>query len=286
MAEDAPVLTARIAAAMRASHLLVDGQPPIFRDDFALGLSDFNADEAVAMTSRHDDPAIGAVFRVSAVVRARFTEEEVELAVRRGIHQYVILGAGLDSFAWRRSDLSTALEIYEVDHPGTQAYKRERLESQGLAVPANLHFVAVDFTAGADLASALGEAGFDLCTTTAWSWLGVIVYLTREQIGETLHQLAHLSSSGSVLVADFILDQSLMDDVARAADDIGRPGAASLGEPYVSTFDTTEITALFELSGWGQCRTHVPFDLASWFANRSSSLSPSTFLGLISAELG
>jgi methyltransferase (TIGR00027 family) len=283
--ENIPVLTARIAAAMRASHLLVDGPPPIFRDNFALGLSEFNAEEAIAMTRGDDDPAIGAVFRVSAVVRARFTDEQVAQAVGHGVGQYVILGAGLDSFAWRRPDLSTPLQVYEVDHPGTQAYKRDRLAAQGLKVPMNLHFVPVDFTAGANLGGALGDAGFDANKATAWSWLGVIVYLTQEQIRETLRQLAELSSPRSVLVADFVLDQSLMVEAAKAADDLGRPGAASLGEPYVSTFDAGAIAALFEASGWKQCETWAPSDFAPWFAGRGDSLSPSTFLGLVTATL-
>jgi methyltransferase (TIGR00027 family) len=272
-----------MAAVMRASHLLVDDPPPIFRDDYALALSEFTADEAVDL-ARGFEPAVGAVFRSTAIVRARFTDERVEQAVARGIDQYVILGAGLDSFAWRRPELVSKVQVFEVDHPGTQAYKRERLAAEELIIPASLHFVPVDFTAETNLGAALGEAGFRSDRSTLWSWLGVIVYLTHDQIRATLEHLAELSAPGSVLVADFLLERSLMDDVARAADDLGRPGAADNGEPYVSSFDADEVTARMATSGW-RARTWVPFDFAPWFADRTDSLGPSTYVGLLEAQL-
>jgi methyltransferase (TIGR00027 family) len=273
-----------MAAAMRASHLLVDDPPPIFRDDHALALSEVPANDAVAL-ARAFEPSVGAVFRATAVVRARFTDEQVGEAVDRGVGQYVMLGAGLDSFAWRRAELVSSLQVFEVDHPGTQAYKRERLAATGLVEPPSLHFVSVDFTAGADLGGKLKEAGFRSDHPTAWSWLGVMVYLTHDQIRETLRRLSELSAHGSVLVADFLLARSLMDGAARAADDIGRPAAAEEGgEPYVSTFDTEEVVELVTTSGWRSCRTWLPFDFAPWFAGRTDSLGPSTYVGLLVAQ--
>ncbi len=273
-----------MAAVMRASHLLVDDPPPIFRDDYALALSEFTADEAADL-ARGFEPAVGAVFRATALVRARFTDERLEQAMERGVDQYVVLGAGLDSFAWRRPELVSKMQVFEVDHPGTQTYKRDRLAAEELVIPASLHFVPVDFTAGTNLGSALGEAGFRCHRPALWSWLGVMVYLTHQQIRTTLDDLAELSAPGSVLVADFLLARSLMDAVARAADDIGRPAAADNGEPYVSTFDTDEVAALVEASGWRDCRTWVPFDFSPWFTDRTDSLSPSTYVGMLVAEL-
>src|SRR5437016_6321455 len=197
-----------MAAVMRASHLLVDDPPAIFRDDYALALSEFTADEALDL-ARGFEPAVGAVFRATAIVRA-----------------------GLASFAWRRPELVSKVRVFEVDHPGTQAYKRERLAAEGLIIPASLHFVPFDFTAETNLGAALGEAGFRSDRSTLWSWLGVIVYLMHDQIRATLERLAEVSAPGSVLVAEFLLARSSMDDVARAADGLGRAGAADKGDPY------------------------------------------------------
>jgi methyltransferase (TIGR00027 family) len=274
-----------MAAVMRGSHLLVDDPPPIFRDDFALALSEVAPEDAVALVGSFE-PDVGAVFRATALVRARFTDEQVREATTRGVGQYVILGAGLDAFAWRRPDLASRLEIFEVDHPGTQEYKQKRLQAEGMAAPPNLHFVPVDFTAQADLGAALVNAGFRSDQASVWSWLGVMVYLTHGQIRGTLKTLAQLSVPGSVLVADFLLDRSLMDDVAMAADDIGRPAAVNEGgEPYVSTFDPDRITALLASGGWSDCRTWLPFDFAPWFADRTDSMGPSTYVGLLDSRL-
>jgi methyltransferase (TIGR00027 family) len=282
--DEAPVFTARMAAAMRASHLLVDDPPPIFRDDYALALSEIAADDAIAL-ARGFDPSVGAVFRAAALVRARFTDEQVEEAADRGVGQYVILGAGLDSFSWRRPELAARLQVFEVDHPGTQAYKRVRLAAVGLSDPPGLHFVPVDFTSGIDLGPMLSEAGFRSDRPAVWSWLGVMVYLTRDRICATLRRLCELSAPGSVLVADFLLARSLMDDAARAADDIGRRAAAEEGgEPYATRFDTGRVADLVTKCGWRDCRTWVPYDFAPWFAGRTDSLRPSTFVGLLTAH--
>ncbi len=285
MSDEAPVFTARMAAVMRASHLLVDDPPPIFRDDYALALSEVPAEEATALV-RGFEPAIGAVFRATALVRARFSDEQVQEAAAAGTRQYVILGAGLDTFAWRRPDLATGFEVFEVDHPGTQEYKRNRLQAEAMAAPANLHFVPIDFAAQPDLVGALAEAGFQADRPTIWSWLGVMVYLTHDQIRSTLTTLTQLSAPGSVLVADFLLDRSLMDEAARAADDIGRPAAADEGgEPYVSTFEPNQIRKLMASGGWSDCRTWLPYDFEPWFAGRTDGLGPSTYVGLLVARL-
>ena len=277
------MFTARMAAVVRASHLLVDDPPAVFRDDYALTLSEFEEADAIALAHGFE-PAVGAVYRTTTLVRARFTDEQLEEAVAHGIAQYVILGAGLDSFVWRRPELAAKLQVFEVDHPGTQGYKQQRVAAAGLPIAPTLQFVPLDFTSDADLAQALGGAGFDPYAPTFWSWLGVMVYLTHDQIRTTLNQLAELSAPGSVVVADFLLRRSLMDDAARAADDIGRPVAADQGEPYVSTFAPGEAAALVASAGWSDCRTWMPFDFAAWFEHRTDSLGPSSYVGLVVAR--
>lgn len=268
---------------MRAAHLLVDGDPPIFRDEHALGLSGFTADDATALVAGFD-PTVGAVFRVGPLVRARFMEDQLDHAMAEGVGQYVVLGAGLDSLPWRRPDLAAALQPFEVDHPGTQVYKRERIAAAGLGVPAHLHFVPIDFAQNDDLAAALASAGFRPEQRSVWSWLGVTTYLTRPQIERTLQSVADISAPGSILVTDFVLARDLMDEVARAADDIGRPGAAEQGESYLSTFTPDEFAQVAEASGWRRELTRVPSDFASWFEGRADGLGCSSFLGLLVAR--
>lgn len=135
--------TAVFAAQVRAAHGVLD-RNPIFEDPFAMVLADASEQEIQELFALIP-AACARVARVLPNQRARFVEEEVERAIRNGIRQYVFLGAGLDSFAWRRPDLMADIELYEVDHPSTQEWKRLRMGRAGLVHPANLHFVGMNF---------------------------------------------------------------------------------------------------------------------------------------------
>lgn len=160
-------------------------------------------------------PACARVARVLPNQRARFTDEEVKAAVERGVGQCVNLGAGLDSFAWRRPDLMADIDLYEVDHPATQEWKRQRMEIAGLSRPSNLHFVPMDFAAGQSLRVGMMEAGFDPRRPSIWSWMGVVVYLQEDAIETTLREVADLAASGSRLLASYTVTQDLMDADSR-----------------------------------------------------------------------
>ena len=139
----------------------------------------------------------------SVVSRARYTEDTLEKAVGQGVKQYVILGAGMDTFAFRRPDLIDQLEVFEVDHPATQEFKLRRLAELGWEHPANLHFVSVDFTKE-DLSTALTRSSaFDSKIKSFFSWFGVTPYLTQEEVFTTLRSVANVAPGGSAIVFDY-----------------------------------------------------------------------------------
>jgi methyltransferase (TIGR00027 family) len=157
MEEGQPSSTALGAAMLRAAHLLWDDPPKIFEDTFALRLSgceneaalQVQLDRLAAEFARRSSPDLAQIalryLRAEVIMRSRYVEGEVDRAIKRGISQYVILGAGLDSFAYRRPDVAKVIRIFEVDHPATQAWKRARLQDLSVAAPENLAFVPVDF---------------------------------------------------------------------------------------------------------------------------------------------
>ena len=157
MEEGRPSFTALGAAMLRAAHLLWDDPPKIFEDTFALRLCGceneavlrVQFDRLAAEIARSTSPDFAQIVlrnaRAPVIMRSRYVEDEVDQAIKRGVSQYVILGAGLDSFAYRKPDVAKDLRVFEVDHPATQAWKRARLQDLGVALPANLAFVPVDF---------------------------------------------------------------------------------------------------------------------------------------------
>ena len=174
-----------MTAQFRAAHALVD-RDPIFMDRFALALAGCSAADVRGFLAANAPDSCAHVVRLFACQRSRFAEEEVERAVGGGVGQYVDLGAGLDSFAWRRPDLVAGLALFEVDHPATQDWKRGQLAAAGLACPPNLHFAGVDFRAAGALGERLAAAGFDPAHASIWSWLGVIQYLPLGAVQSTL----------------------------------------------------------------------------------------------------
>lgn len=143
------------------------------------------------------------------LARARFVEEQLEEAIQKGISQYIILGAGLDTFAYRRLDLADRLQVFELDLPYTQEIKRQLLGRLNLEKPDFLHYIAVDFTKD-NLASVLSESKYDSRQVSFFSWMGVAHYLPLESVLSTLKAIRSLSSSGSEIVFDYY-DKSAFD---------------------------------------------------------------------------
>jgi methyltransferase (TIGR00027 family) len=196
--------TAQRVAIRRAAHQLLD-QPRVLDDPLALRI--IGAEAAAALrTNPKEHHAFARAFRAFMAARSRYAEDELARAVASGVRQYVVLGAGLDTFAYRNPH--DGLRVFEVDHPATQAWKRERLQAAGIAVPSSLTFVPIDFERQT-LADGLERAGFDHRIAAFFSWLGVTPYLTREACMSTLSLIAKMPASSGV-VFDFAIDPSLL----------------------------------------------------------------------------
>jgi len=264
--------SARTAAAARAAHLIVDQPPTIFSDTLAADLLGDEADEYVSYHRVHGTHLVLAAARGQVVCRSRFAEDSLAAAVRRGIGQYVILGAGLDSFAYR-SVLSPQVRVFEVDQRATQEWKRRQLAAARIAEPDNLVFVACDFEAGS-LADDLVHGGLDPAEPPFVSWLGVTMYLTEAAISRTLADLSALAP-GSEIVADYMLPPPLRDEAANVYVELVAPNAAERGEPWLSFLSPEQVSKLLSGHGFRPLRHVAQRDIgdqAIWV--RSDSLRP------------
>ncbi|GGE07339.1 hypothetical protein GCM10011571_05750 [Marinithermofilum abyssi] len=175
--------------------------------------------------------------------RSRYTEDNLDQAVKQGMEQYVILGAGMDTFAFRRPDLLSQVQVFEVDHPATQAFKLNRLAELGWEIPSNLHFVPVDFTQES-LADALKGTSYDLQTKSFFSWLGVTMYLTRNEVFATLRSITDIAPVGSAVIFDYFVPEEATPHMKEMQEDLRK-----IGEPIKTTFDPS--TLAFELESLG-----------------------------------
>lgn len=246
-----PSQTALTAAAARAAHLIVDQPPHIFADYLAGQLLGQQADEFIGYHRAHGEHPVLSAARAQATCRSRYTEDRLAAAATRGITQYVILGAGLDSFAYRRSE-PASLHVFEVDHPATQEWKRGQLAQAGIPVPDGTAFVPADFEHG-ELAAQLCGKGFDPARPALVSWLGVTMYLTQPAISQTLAELGTLAP-GTELITDYMLPAGLRDQDGQSFADQVAPIAAQHGEPWLTCPTPDEMSAQLTAHGFGQVR--------------------------------
>jgi O-methyltransferase involved in polyketide biosynthesis len=294
----APDGTAVRVALWRAMHVQVDLPPHVLEDEIGLHL----AAPDDGWRRRGDMDAVRTSrFRAGVVARSRFAEDMVAEQAGHGVAQYVILGAGLDTFAQRQPDLASRLRVFEVDRPGPQTWKRERLTELGYDIPAWLRLVPVDFEAGDFEAGnfeagnfeagnfeagnfeaggswweRLSAAGFDPGRPAVVASLGVSMYLTREANAATLHQLASLAP-GSTLVMTFAPPLDLLDEEDRAGRLVTEKGARASGAPWLSFFAPSEIMALARDAGFKDAR-HVSAAMLNqrYFAGRTDGLRTSS----------
>jgi methyltransferase (TIGR00027 family) len=270
---EAPDSTAVRVALWRAMHVDFDAPPHVFEDEIGLRLA--APDEG--WRQRPDmDPNATRSFRAAIVARARFIEDLVTEQAARGVEQYVILGAGLDTFAQRRPEIASRLRVFEIDQPGTQAWKRRRLLELGYAIPDWLRLVPVDFEAGQSWWDQLIAAGFDPNRPTVVVSTGVTMYLTKDATTATLRQIAGLAT-GSTLAMTFLLPTELLDDADRPGLRASEKGAKASGTPFISFYTPQEMLALARDTGFKEAQ-HVPgTSLAErYFTNRSDGLRPSS----------
>ena len=237
-----PSRTAVRTAMYRAAHYLLDDEPKILADLFARLFAGFSTDEELLKTLADGSwsPVDFPRMRTNFGLRNRYAEDELFQAVQRGVSQYIMLGAGLDSFAYRRPDFMRTVEVYEVDHPASQRWKRERVAELGIETPAKLHYVPIDFEQET-LAKGLQAGGVNRHARAFFSWLGVIQYLTLEAALQTLREVARASAPGSELVFEFIVPAATLsrDEGAPVCTLAAR--AAEVGEPWLSFFEPVDL---------------------------------------------
>jgi methyltransferase (TIGR00027 family) len=267
----APENTAVRVALWRAMHVQVDPPPHVLEDE--IGLKLVAPDEG--WRQRPDmDPRFTSLFRAAIVARARFIEDLAVEQAGKGVGQYVILGAGLDTFAQRRPEIASGLTVFEVDQPGPQAWKRQRLIELGFGVPAWLRLVPVDFEARESWRERLTAAGFDTDRPAVVASTGVSMYLTKEANAATLRQIAALAP-GSTLAMTFLLPRELADPEIRPGLEASEKGARAMGTPFLSFFAPTEILTLARDAGFKEVQHVSGADLARrYFAGRTDGLHP------------
>ena len=266
-----PDSTAARVALWRALHMHSDAPPHVLEDAVGLKLL---APEPGWQRRGDMDPQFTRPFRASIVARARFIEDLVIEQAGRGLSQYVILGAGLDSFAQRRPEVASRMTVFEVDQPGPQAWKRQRLQALGFGIPRWLRFVPVDFEARESWQDALGAAGFDTRRPAIVVSTGVSMYLSKEANAATLRQVASMAP-GSMLAMTFLLPLEMADPDVRPGLEMAEKGARASGTPFISFFTPPEMRALARENGFRDAQ-HISADTLTerYFSGRTDGLRP------------
>jgi methyltransferase (TIGR00027 family) len=282
-------VTAIVAAGARAIHQLIDDDPKILPDPVVVSLFEAMAPGSVERFMQKTvapgtiewrlqsySPAERPISRAGMMLRSRFAEDELAIAASQGVGQYVILGAGLDTFAYRQPPYASPLEIFEVDHPASQEWKRQGLGVAGIALPPNLHWVPVDFERQT-LAEQLEAAGFDSTRSAFFCWLGVTQYLTRPAIDETLRFVAGLPSP-STLVLTLILPEEALPEDQRSRRRLVAQHCAELGEPWLTFFRPDELCAHLHDLGFERVFHLTPEDAKSrYFGSRRDGVQVSPY---------
>lgn len=267
-----PDNTAVRVALWRALHAQIDPSPHIIEDEVGFKLI---APDSEWRQRPDMSPDFTKRLRASIVARARFIEDWVIEQREQGISQYVILGAGLDTFAQRRPEIASQLQIFEIDQPDTQAWKQQRLIELGFDLPKWLHFVSVNFETSSWWEQLI-NAGFDISKPAVVACTGVSLYLTKDAILATLRQIATLAS-GSTLAMTFYLPLELMEEEDRPLQQIAEKGARAAGTPFISFFTPEDMLALAWAAGFKKIEVVSSGDLAKrYFVGRTDSFSPAS----------
>ena len=275
--------TAIATAIARAAHQLFDEDPKLLDDPLALTF----VGDATREALRAQDPAImnmaNPASRVHFCLRSRIAEDCLARAVARGVDQYAILGAGLDSFAYRQPAWAHAVSIIEIDHPKTQAFKREWLRSRSVAPSSNVGYLSIDF-ARESLIQRLHQAPFDRTRPIFVSWLGVTQYLVPEAVTETLRSLAAWPGGCGLVLTYMLADWSDFTAEARTWFERQKDGAAAVGEPWLSRYSEAAMIAGLRSAGFAAQVTFALADIhALYFSRRTDGLQaeggPSRIIG-------
>lgn len=275
--------TARRVAMRRAAHQICD-EPKVLDDPLALRILPPETIEELR-TKSGEDNRFSRTMRAFMSMRSRFAEDELASAIELGVRQYVILGAGLDTSAFRPLCANSNLRVFEVDHPATQAWKRERIAAGEIPIPSNLSFVPVDFECQ-NLADELKNSGFQ-AVPTFFSWLGVTPYLTREAFNRTLNFIASLPAPTGI-VLDYAVDAAVLSLFERVALQALAARVAAAGEPFQLFFIPAELDRELRSLGFNAIQ-NLDRDAmnARYFKNRADGLQIAAGLGrILSARRG
>lgn len=284
MKDNQSSITALRVAMRRAVHQIMD-DPKVFEDPLALRILDEENISALKTDPKWSSETSSS-YRIRALLaaRGRYAEDELHNAVSRGIHQYVVLGAGLDTFAYRQPYPEDVLHVFEVDHPSTQNWKRSLLAKAGIPIPRSLTFSPVDFETQT-LEDGLRQSGFDAGKSTFFSWLGVTQYLTESAVRETLKFVVSMPE-GSAIVFDYTISPSLLNPRARDAFDRLAHRVALAGEPFQTFFGPSVIERDLKSMGFTQIEDLSPEEMNSrYFRGRSDKLRVGGFTHIMNARV-
>ncbi len=268
MHDDRPSKTAFRVALRRAAHQILD-DPKVFTDPLALAIVGPEGETALRVEARKFQTPAGRTLRAFMAVRSRYAEDGLAAAFENGIRQYVVLGAGLDTFAYRNP--FPDLHVFEVDHPATQAWKRRRLEAGDISIPASMTFAPVDFESQT-LIDGLARAGFDADRPAFFSWLGVVPYLTRSAAMETFRFVGSLPA-GSAIVFDYALPPESLSLVQRLALKALSDRVAAAGEPFRTFFEPSTLISELRPMGFRSFENLGTEEInARYFSDRSDRL--------------
>ena len=279
MLDSQPSRTALATAYLRAAHQLLDAPPRVMEDPLAVSvLGDGAADRIGKDAARYRSAAVQAL-RAHVVLRTRFAEDRLAAAVNRGVCQYVLLGAGLDTFALRQPAWARSLRIVEIDHPDTQRFKRAMLSQAHIEVPANVTFGVIDFERES-LLEGLDRHGVRPSQPTFFSWLGVTMYLTEASIDRALQSMGAFAAASEVVLTFLEPRDERPAPVAPSPDRLASRVAAA-GEPFVSYLRPADVETKLRQAGFATVRFLTPEQAkALYFSPQSPDLPPPSRTGI------
>ena len=284
MKQNNPSLTAYKVAMMRAAHQILDN-PKVFEDPIALSIIGTRGASEIRSKKRTFKSTLHRYLRAMVVARSRFVEDELSAAIKRGVRQYVILGAGLDTFAYRNPYIAKGLRVFEVDHPATQEWKRQQLNATEIRIPETLAFVSIDFESQL-LVDRLRKAGFRTDEPSLFSWLGVTMYLTRETMMATMELISSSTTSGSEIVFDYVITPSSQNLLRRLVFRLISNRVERAGEPWKSFFEPDSLVMDLKAIGFPQAENIGPEKInALFFRDRGDKLMVGNFGHLMKAQV-
>jgi methyltransferase (TIGR00027 family) len=280
MVERSASVTAHGVAVLRAAHQLIDGTPPLLDDSVIVALLGAEIEGQIRgeLDRFHSPPARS--LRSHVLLRSRVAEDGLHAAVAHGARQYVLLGAGLDTFAYRQPEWARSLDIVEVDHPSSQTEKRRLLAQAGVAIPSNVRYAGIDFE-HETLSDGLRRCSVAFDRPTFFSWLGVTMYLTREAIDAVLATVASFAA-GSEIVLTYAQPPEPDEQGGR----FFAERAAAAGEPWLSYFQPAEIEAVLRSHGFSDVRFLTrEAAMRQYYADRRDGLLPPRRISIVSATV-